>query len=280
MAADVADYGHSVPALKRDPLFLPLARRSPLGSMTMLRWLAQSHPHLRDYPIAVKASDIRLRADLRENVYALLYRWGNFPHQAGLDAVLQRFVEPGATVFDVGANIGYPAVILSGLVGERGRVVAFEPAPKTFALLQRSLADIPNITLVDAALAEHAGNAPFFIPVNIDTAGFRASAGSQEVRVRTETLDRMVEAYGMPDFLKVDVEGFEPAVFAGGQELLREARTTIAFEALSEAERDRSMAVIREASGGQYDFHRIARDGSLVSLSARGSRDYLALPRR
>ncbi|MFC7542969.1 FkbM family methyltransferase [Siccirubricoccus deserti] len=51
-----------------------------------------------------------------------------------------RNVKPGETVADIGANLGYYTVLLADLVGPGGRVMAFEPNPRLFDLLQRNVA--------------------------------------------------------------------------------------------------------------------------------------------
>ncbi len=263
----------------REPWLMKLARVVPLGAEPLLARLARDEPRLQDYTIRVRGSDIPLRADLREAVFALLFRWGNFPNQSGLDIVASRLVKPGQLVFDIGANVGFPTVLFSTLVGPAGRVVAFEPAPKTFALLHRSLSGIANIELVEMAVSDRAGTAEFYVPYFIDVASLQPQAGATAVSVKTQTLDALAGTYGMPDFLKIDVEGFEHAVFRGGAGVLREARPIIVFEAIRTADRDASIALIRELSGDRYEFRRITRRGALVAPEARGYRDYVALPK-
>ena len=72
-------------------------------------------------------------------------------------------VSPGDTVLDVGANVGQYAALLAGMVGPEGRVIAFEPAPRTFRILGSVIAGLglSNVDTVQLALADFDGTAPF-----------------------------------------------------------------------------------------------------------------------
>ena len=61
-------------------------------------------------------------------------------HEPDLQKGLPKFIKPGMTVFDVGANIGFFALAAANLVGENGKVVAFEPNPSVVARLKENVA--------------------------------------------------------------------------------------------------------------------------------------------
>jgi len=71
-------------------------------------------------------------------------------------------VSPGDTVLDVGANVGQYAALLAGMVGPEGRVIAFEPVPRTFRILSSVVAGLglSNVDTVQLALADFDGTAP------------------------------------------------------------------------------------------------------------------------
>ena len=76
-----------------------------------------------------------------------------------------RTVKPGDTVVDAGANVGYYTIIGSRLVGDKGKVYAFEPEPANFALLQKNvrLNGLTNVVLERKALSNRKGTMKLFI---------------------------------------------------------------------------------------------------------------------
>jgi FkbM family methyltransferase len=135
------------------------------------------------------------------------------------------FVKEGMTVVDIGANIGYYTLLAARLVGEKGKVFAFEPSPDNFALLKRNVEanGYKNIVLVPKAVSDRKATAR----LRID----RASSGGHSlsafrdtkdfVDVETISLDRYF-ANGVEhiDVLKIDAEGAEMAILNGMPRLL------------------------------------------------------------
>ena len=79
-------------------------------------------------------------------------------------ALLQTLIEPGMTIADIGANVGFYAVQMGEWVGAGGRILAFEPDPFTFELLQRrtSAAAPANIEVRQFALGDARGTATLY----------------------------------------------------------------------------------------------------------------------
>ena len=145
---------------------------------------------------------------------------------------LTRFVKPGSTVFDIGANAGFYTLAFSRLVGEQGRVWSFEPLAENANNILRhiKLNGLRNVVLLQAATTDRTG-----------IVGFRTSeantsgAISQEelYKVPAVSLDYLVENQicAMPDLIKMDVEGAESSVLEGCK-LILSGKTTIIFIAL------------------------------------------------
>lgn len=142
---------------------------------------------------------------------------------------------PGETVVDVGAHIGTFALMAGRRVGPAGRVLAFEPSPKTFALLRRNLEAnrMPWIWPNDFALADVAGTAELFIADDgannpaADT--LRAQDGRKAVSIRLRRLDDVMSERKMDrvDLLKIDVEGAELRVLDGAPKTLAATRRIV-----------------------------------------------------
>ena len=137
-------------------------------------------------------------------------------------------VRPGWSCWDVGANVGFYTLFFSQLVGPRGRVVAFEPAPVNIPQLERHLRinGCANVDVVKAAVTNFDGEATFDERPGSMT-GYLCPTG--QTRVRCCKVDTLVESGGLrtPDLVKIDVEGAEAQVLQGAQILLRHRRPVL-----------------------------------------------------
>lgn len=142
-------------------------------------------------------------------------------------------IRENSTVYDLGANVGYYTVVFANLVGTTGKVVAFEPDPSTFPLLKATinLNNINNVVLEQVAVGARAGAAELMTnkgesSIVVDNAN---NAKTNIVWVRTIKLDDYLGDY-TPNFIKIDVEGFEYEVLLGAQELLAKQKPVVALE--------------------------------------------------
>lgn len=155
--------------------------------------------------------------------------------------VLYRLIRPGDRVVDAGANIGYMTMLAARAAGPQGSVVAFEPHPDLFRILQSNAEQAvkqPNapIKLRNVALGETAGRATLVIPEAMSTndgiahIGTVANAGERAIEVELVALDDELGS-GNVGVVKIDVEGFEAAVLRGARRALSERRIReIVFE--------------------------------------------------
>ncbi len=141
--------------------------------------------------------------------------------------VFCRHVGSGATVIDLGANVGYYTLLAARVVGSSGRVLACEPEPLNASFLRRHVAAnrLTNVEILEAAVGDRQGEVRF-------TRGKGRGRGhiseEGELTVPLTTLDHMVAEAGVePGFLKIDVEGAEDDVLAGGAATLEEHRPMI-----------------------------------------------------
>ena len=137
--------------------------------------------------------------------------------------LFEKLVAPGGVVFDVGANVGFYTLLASVLTGRSGRVVAFEPVVSNLNYLRRHLAlnNISNVTVVEGAVSDRAGTAPFVFGPNASMGHFSSDG---PIRVKTVRLDELVSTGVLPrpGYLKIDVEGAEMLVLLGARSLLAE----------------------------------------------------------
>jgi FkbM family methyltransferase len=139
--------------------------------------------------------------------------------------LLDRFVEPGSTVVDVGANIGYNAIHAARRAGPRGRVVALEPTPDNLEVLRRNVAaaGLANVTIEPVAAGSLAAERDLFVrgaksAVNSLFPTSCYAAVTDVLRVPVVPLDALVA--GDVDVVKIDVEGAELDVLEGMPRIL------------------------------------------------------------
>ncbi|AOX02603.1 methyltransferase [Moorena producens PAL-8-15-08-1] len=142
--------------------------------------------------------------------------------------VLEKTLKLGNTVFDIGAHAGFFTLLTSVLVGDQGKVFAFEPLPQNLGYLRKHLSinSITNATVMAAALSDRSGMASFR-----ETSGsYQGGISSQgTLQVKMVSLDQLIASgeLPVPDCIKIDVEGHEKFVLLGAKSLLESAHPTI-----------------------------------------------------
>lgn len=180
----------------------------------------------------------------RREVEALGFRWrldpgqlidgeilAGRPWEPASTAVIERFVEPGMTVLDVGANIGYYTLLMSRIVGAEGRVISFEPMaePREITVQHCRLNVVTNALVLPYALDDHDHEAEIF---------FNYSWRSQDPVVQHgnavsfRRLDTVIKELGLErlDFIKIDVDGYEARLLRGATETLHRFHPTMILE--------------------------------------------------
>ena len=176
-------------------------------------------------------------------------------HEPAVVRGLEELVQPGWTVIDVGANIGYFTLLMANRVGPRGKVIAFEPLAENFRILQENirLNGHRNVVAENCALMSSSER------VELRSATPGAITWVASVRVKQDSavesesveaisLDEYVQKKGIAkvDFLKIDVEGAEESVLEGATNVLSTDRPVLLIE-LHELDRfkDKHPAILR-----------------------------------
>lgn len=156
-------------------------------------------------------------------------------------ADLEKLLSPGKTFIDVGANFGIYSLAASRLVGEGGRVIAFEPTAQSFAVLRQNieLNRLANVDAFQSAVSDKAGTAWLYY----GTDPVRNSLGQDPCceeggeMVTVNCLDNVVDQVSAHrvDVIKIDAEGAEQLVLRGASSLLTTMRPVIIYEVNPEA---------------------------------------------
>jgi FkbM family methyltransferase len=155
---------------------------------------------------------------------------------------MRRYLRPGDSVIDVGANIGIYTLLAARLVGPNGRVLSFEPSPESCRRLRENVAlnEAHCVTVQQIAISDRRGTMAF--TADRDTGNrfaFEASYAGNSITVPVTTLD---DALGDIEcsMAKIDAEGAEPLV-------LRGARRAIAQRHLPVLQLERVERFVRRA---------------------------------
>jgi FkbM family methyltransferase len=171
-----------------------------------------------------------------------------------VQTALRKYLRPGMTVYDIGANIGFFSLLAARLVGPAGGVTAFEADPEIGARLRENVARNQGAPISVEEKAVWSSSTPvFFARADtevspdrglghvIDNNGERSAPGT--IRVEAVSVDEYVRKFGEPDFIKCDVEGAEVEVFRGAEKLLKEKQPLILCEMHGEDNRQTLLKV-------------------------------------
>jgi len=186
------------------------------------------------------------------------------PFRAGRMArFYAQFALPGQLCFDLGAHVGNR---IAAFLSNGARVVAAEPQPLFFYLLQRFYGKNPAVVLLDQALSAAPGEATLHISrraptvstLSLDWANtvrrapsFSRVAWEDSITVHVTTLDALITQFGEPAFCKIDVEGYEGEVLRGLSRPLR----ALSFEYTPAVPHIALDCVDRLAALGDYEFN-------------------------
>lgn len=173
------------------------------------------------YPTAKKVKN-----SIKSGVDKIKYRMSpEFKEFNQRKKMYSKLVKKGGLVFDVGANVGNRTEVLLNL---GAKVVAVEPQSNCINILKDKFGSHPNFNLFEGGMSEKEGKTTIFV-ANVDTISsmsqewinsvkdsvFKENTWDKTETVKVDTLDNLIKQYGVPDLIKVDVEGFEISVLRG-----------------------------------------------------------------
>ncbi len=145
----------------------------------------------------------------------------------------------GSVFIDVGAHFGFFTAYLGDLLRRRSlssKIIALEPDPDAFSCLQKTMAQYSdlNVTLLPFAVSDSAGLLTMYQTDAPCLHSYRENNGRECCQTRSITLDSLAGEYLSRSekiaFIKVDIDGAEPCVFAGGTETFAKHRPIVLME--------------------------------------------------
>ncbi|MFZ1371312.1 MAG: FkbM family methyltransferase [Ferruginibacter sp.] len=155
-------------------------------------------------------------------------------YEADNFAFLHETCKPGAVIIDIGAHIGLFSVIAAQVAGKTGKVYAFEPAPGTYALLQKTVSINHAGTVIETfqkAVGKANGKITFFVSDNRadnsnSLVNYKDDRSLHGIDVAVTSIDDFVREKNISrlDFIKIDVEGAEYDTLLGAVHTLKHVR--------------------------------------------------------
>lgn len=219
-------------------------------------------------------------------------------HEVETMTVLDRLIQPGMTVLDIGAHVGYYSHRYAQKVGKNGRIIAFEPHPRTYQTLTENIRPFANVTTLQLALAAAPGHAELHDYLIMSASGSlnydpsiedlqKSQLSSHDVAprigekfqaktfiVETRPVDDCLAELNIEqvDVVKMDIEGAEIGALMGmRQTIANSPRLALVMEYNPQALRgfghDPVTALLSVMEMGFTTLHAIEPDATLTDLT-------------
>jgi FkbM family methyltransferase len=173
-------------------------------------------------PVLISLRNALRRAGVLRTIQTSpFYRLINQGYESRFDQAMMNSLKPGMRVFDIGANVGYYSKRFADRVGPSGSVHAFEPVPASANAIRETVAARPWIEVHQCAVADQPGELVMAIDANATSPNNKivlsgAADSGDSLSVPVVTIDQVAKTAGVPDAIKIDVEGYEWHVIRGG----------------------------------------------------------------
>jgi FkbM family methyltransferase len=157
-------------------------------------------------------------------------------HEPAATAALRSLIRPGSRVLDIGANIGYYALLESRIVGPEGKILAVEPSPTNACLLRRNveLNSAENVAVFECAVGAQDGVGSLHLSSHSNLNSMIRNPEldhTSSVAVALRSVDSIVDETGInPDLVRMDIEGYETEALAGMAATLDRQRPHLVIE--------------------------------------------------
>lgn len=178
--------------------------------------------HFKNPNVVAEVQGHKMFLDSKDSIELSI--WGVYePFETEL---FKKEIKSGDVVLDIGANIGYYTLIATKLVGEHGKVFAFEPDPTNFALLEKNvkLNGYKNVILVQKAVSNKTDKLRLYLCEDNkgDYRIYDSRDGRQSIEIESIRLDDYFKNDdGKIDFIKMDIQGSEGWAIQGMRLLLQ-----------------------------------------------------------
>jgi len=147
--------------------------------------------------------------------------------------IMKDQLRKGMTIAEVGANIGYYALMEAQIIGDKGKIYAIEPFPPNYELLKKNIelnSFDDRVDLHNIAISNEQGTTKLFLNEKHNLCNMLESGNSEGfVEVETKTLDDFIKGKKLPDLIRMDIEGYEYYVLEGMKKTLKDCSSCKMF---------------------------------------------------
>jgi FkbM family methyltransferase len=145
---------------------------------------------------------------------------------------LRHFLKPGMTAIDIGANLGVYSLPMARLIGPGGRVFSYEPGLEARSLLEQSRDrnGLGNLDIIGAALSDRVGKGHLAFAASSELRALGAAGTGEPVGITSLDLESGSRSWSSVDFVKIDAEGEEERIVAGGRNFFAIHSPLVMFE--------------------------------------------------
>lgn len=210
---------------------------------------------LRDFRFWFNTSDVEMGVRMGFGIY-----------EPETEQFFREVITPGMICWDIGAQTGFFTCLFAKLSGPEGRVYAYEPMPPSYEMILKNISENgfgPRVSVRNVACSDAHG----FVPMTKTSQMFIVDHDSKDTQtVECVRLDQ--EENLLPELIKIDVEGHEPAVLRGLANVLERCSPLIVMELneywLMKNSRTSSADVVRNLNEIGFDVFLIDEMQTLV----------------
>ena len=154
-------------------------------------------------------------------------------YELNIQKALNNLLKEGDVFYDIGANVGFFTILGSKLVGNRGKVIAFEPLQVNFSFLLRHIKInyLSNVSIIEKAVSSKNNIQKMTVPLVDNNAAYSMAefCSNGDIKVDTVTVDNLVfdSKYSPPNIIKMDIEGAEFLALCGMEKTIEKYKPTI-----------------------------------------------------
>jgi FkbM family methyltransferase len=193
--------------------------------------------------------------------------------ESWITLAIARLVRPGWRCIDVGANVGYYALLLADAVGAEGRVLAVEPNPTVARWLALNMEVNGFSGWVDIERCVVAEDKSEIVDLFVE----RSRPGNatictvhdplaERISVRSSSIDELALNWPRVDLVKIDAEGAEPAIWKGMRHTLSRNRDIIVLMEFTPSRYADPASFLGEIRSDGFSVRQVAEDGTMIPL--------------
>jgi FkbM family methyltransferase len=156
-------------------------------------------------------------------------------YDEGMSQTIAKYLPPGGSFVDAGANEGYFTVVGAKLAGPNGRVIAIEPQHRLLPVIAENLKlnGLGHVKVLNVAISDQAGVAQIHLApdTNSGSSGIdpHLMLAHPTQEVSTQTLSQLLDSEGLDrvDVVKMDIEGFEYEALLGARKVFEQRRVRV-----------------------------------------------------